>query len=485
MTAQIGVVGLAVMGENLALNIANHSFTVAVFNRTVAKVDHFASGRGNLPNVIPTHSQQEFASALQRPRKAILLVQAGNAVDSTIEGLLPHFEAGDIIIDGGNSHYKDTERRYKELKEKGILFVGCGVSGGEEGALNGPSLMPGGAIEAWEHLKPIFQAISAKAKDGSPCCEWIGEGGSGHYVKMVHNGIEYGDMQLIAEGYFLLKNLLGLTNQDLYHVFDEWNQGVMDSFLVEISRDIVIKEDDEEPGSYILDKILDSAGQKGTGKWTAINALDVGMPLTLIGEAVFARCLSSQKDERVRAASILSGPPQSLVEGDKKQWIQDIHNALYAAKIVSYAQGFVLLQAAAKEFNWKLNYGEIASIWRAGCIIRSKFLSNIKEAFDRNNHLENLMLDPFFTGEISTAQSGWRKAAAAALLHGIPAPAITTALSYYDGYRTATGSANLIQAQRDYFGAHTFQRIDKEKGIVFHCNWTGHGGSTTSGSYNA
>lgn len=485
--AEIGLIGLAVMGENLVLNMANHGHTVAVFNRTTSKVDNFVEGRGKNDKIIGTRSLEEFSNALSKPRKAMIMVKAGFPVDATIEGLLEYFEAGDVIIDGGNSNYNDSERRFKQLKAKGIHFVGCGVSGGEEGALKGPSIMPGGAREAWPLIKDILQDISAKAADGAPCCDWIGDGASGHYVKMVHNGIEYGDMQLIAEGYFLLKHVLGKSNDEMQKIFSQWNTGAMDSYLVEITAEILGKKDELEgadPSKHVLDVVMDTAGQKGTGKWTAINALDIGMPVTLIGEAVFARCLSSLKDERVSASKSLKGPAISF-DGDADEFVQQIHNALYAAKIVSYAQGFVLLKAAGKEFGWELNFGAIASMWRGGCIIRSAFLSNIKEAFDKNSDLDNLLLDDYFQEQIQGAQDGWRKVAAVACLNGIAVPAITTALSYYDGYRTADGPANMIQAQRDYFGAHTYERKDKERGQFFHCDWTGHGGTTTSNSYNA
>lgn len=480
--SDIGLIGLAVMGENLALNIARNGFKISVFNRTVSKVEDFVSGRGKQDNIIGTKTPEEFANSLAKPRVAIILVKAGFPVDATIKSLLPYFEEGDIIIDGGNSNFNDSERRSKELVEKGIHFVGAGVSGGEEGALNGPSIMPGGASEAWPRIKNVLQTICAKADNNEPCCEWISGGGSGHFVKMVHNGIEYGDMQLIAEGYFLMKHLLGMNNEEISEVFTEWNKGPLDSYLIEITKDIMVKKDDLGSDNYTLDVIMDTAGQKGTGKWTAIAALDLGMPLTLIGEAVFARCLSSQKQERIKASNYLPKVEVNF-NGDKKEFIQNIHDALYAAKIVSYAQGFVLLKAAESEYNWKFNYGDIANMWRGGCIIRSKFLGNIRQAFIKDENLENLLLDDFFKNAIVNAQAGWRKVAATALMNGIPAPAITSALSYYDGYRIADGSANMIQAQRDYFGAHTYERKDKSKGEFFHYNWTGHGGSTTSGSY--
>ncbi len=479
--ADIGLIGLAVMGENLVLNMESHGYTVAVFNRTTAKVDKFIDGRGAGKNFIGTHSIGEFVKSLKRPRKVMMLVKAGAAVDSFIEQLIPHLEPGDIIIDGGNTHYPDTNRRTRYVEEKGLLYIGTGVSGGEEGALLGPSIMPGGSPDAWPHVKEIFQDISAKVEDGSPCCDWVGENGAGHFVKMVHNGIEYGDMQMICETYQLMKDLLGMSNKEMHKVFSEWNEGELDSYLIEITRDILaFKEDGEE----ILDKILDTAGQKGTGKWTAIAALDVGIPLTLIGEAVFARTLSAQKDERVRASKVLSGPKPEF-RGEPGEFIEDLRQALFASKIVSYAQGYVLMRAAAKEYGWKLNNGGIALMWRGGCIIRSAFLGNIKEAFDRNPDLENLMLDPFFKEKIESAQASWRKVVATAIGNGIPVPAIATALNYYDGYRSERLPANLLQAQRDYFGAHTYERVDKSRGEFFHSNWTGRGGETASSIYNA
>jgi len=480
--ADIGHVGLAVMGENLALNIARNGFKIAVYNRTVQRVDDFVQGRGKSDNVIGCRSVEEFAGALKTPRIAILLVRAGDAVDATINGLVGHFQPGDIIIDGGNSHYPDSERRFQQLKEKGILFVGSGVSGGEEGALNGPSIMPGGAPEAWPIIKPILQKISAHS-NGEPCCDWLSTGGSGHFVKMVHNGIEYGDMQLIAESYSLLKHI-GLSNPEIGKVFEDWNKGVLDSYLIEITAEIMTKKDDQTD-NFVLDVIVDSAGQKGTGKWTTSASLDVGMPLTLIGEAVFARFLSAQRDERKRASEVLQAPEASPLPSDRDTFIADIQNALYASKIVSYAQGFVLLRASEKMFGWKFNYGSIANMWRGGCIIRSAFLGNIRQAFSKNEELENLLLDEFFLGEVTKAQMGWRRVIAYAAMNGIATPAMSSALAYYDGYRTAAGPANLIQAQRDFFGAHTFERIDSEPGKAFHCNWTGRGGNTTSNAYDA
>ncbi len=479
--ADIGLIGLAVMGENLVLNMENHGYTVAVFNRTVEKVDRFIEGRGADKNFIGTRSIEELVKSLKKPRKVMLLVKAGAAVDAFIDQLIPYLEPGDIIIDGGNTHYPDTNRRTKHVEEKGLLYIGTGVSGGEEGALLGPSIMPGGSRDAWPHVKNIFQDISARVEDGSPCCDWVGENGAGHFVKMVHNGIEYGDMQMICETYHLMKDLLGMSNREMHQVFKEWNEGELDSYLIEITRDILAFEED---GEETLDSILDTAGQKGTGKWTAIAALDVGIPLTLIGEAVFARTLSAQKDERVRASKILKGPKPEF-KGNKQAFIDDLKQALYASKIVSYAQGYVLMQAAAKEYGWKLNYGGIALMWRGGCIIRSVFLGNIKEAFDKDPELENLMLDPFFHEKIEMAQQSWRRVMATAIENGIPVPAMATALNYYDGYRAERLPANLLQAQRDYFGAHTYERIDKPRGEFFHSNWTGRGGETASSTYNA
>ncbi|KAL6074255.1 6-phosphogluconate dehydrogenase, decarboxylating [Balamuthia mandrillaris] len=479
--ADIGLIGLAVMGENLILNMESHGFTVACYNRTVSKVDDFVNGRAKGKNILGCHSIEELVQTLSRPRKVMLMVKAGDVVDKFIDQLVPHLEQGDIIIDGGNSHFPDSNRRTRSLEEKGLLFIGTGVSGGEEGALHGPSIMPGGSPAAWPAVRPILQSIAAKVEDGSPCCEWVGEEGAGHFVKMVHNGIEYGDMQLLCEAYDLLKNVLGLSNEEVGQIFDEWNKGELDSYLVEITRDIMRKKfDKEEDGEegYVVDKILDTAGQKGTGKWTAQVALDFGVPVTLIGEAVFARCLSALKEERVAASRILPPPSSSSSSAsisDKNEFINHIRDAVYAAKIISYAQGFTLLRAAAADYGWHLNYGAIALMWRGGCIIRSKFLANIKEAFDKNPELANLMLDPFFADKLQKAQSGWRQVASMALLQGIPAPALTTALTYYDGYRSERLPANLLQAQRDYFGAHTYERVDKPRGQFFHTNWTGKG----------
>jgi 6-phosphogluconate dehydrogenase len=478
--ADIGLIGLAVMGENLVLNMESEGFTVAVFNRTVEKVDKFTSGRGAGKNFIGTHSIQELVSSLKKPRKVMMLVKAGQPVDDFIELLVPHLEPGDIIIDGGNSHFPDTNRRTKYVESKGLLYIGTGVSGGEEGALRGPSIMPGGSPAAWVHLKPVFQSIAAKVDDGSPCCDWVGEGGAGHFVKMVHNGIEYGDMQLICEVYHLMKDLLGLTNSQMHNVFSEWNKGDLESYLVEITRDILNYRED---GGYLVDKILDAAGQKGTGKWTVISALDAGVPLTMIAEAVFSRSLSAQKSDRVEASKHLTGPALSFND-DKKTFLEDLRNALYASKIISYAQGYVLMKTAANEFGWKLNYGGIALMWRGGCIIRSVFLGNIKQAYDKNPDLPNLLLDPFFNNKLKNAQSGWRRVVSAAVMNGIPVPAMASALNYYDGFRSSRLPANLLQAQRDYFGAHTYERIDRPRGEFFHTNWTGRGGETSSSTYN-
>lgn len=483
MKADIGLIGLAVMGQNLVLNMNDHGFTVAVFNRTVSKVQDFLEGPAKGTQVIGSTSLKDFFTHLKRPRKVMLMVKAGQAVDDLIQECLPFLEKGDIIIDGGNSHYPDTERRVQELQKIGILFVGAGVSGGEEGARHGPSIMPGGNPAAWDAVKPIFQAIAAKAKeDGLSCCEWIGEGGAGHYVKMVHNGIEYGDMQLISEAYFLLKHVLGCSVDEMHQIFDRWNKGVLNSFLIEITSSIFTHRDAD--GSPLLDKILDVAGQKGTGKWTGISALDMGIPVTLIAEAVFARCLSSLKQERERASQIFASPAVKFT-GDREAFIEAIGQALYASKIISYAQGFMLMRAAAGEFKWHLNYGQIALIWREGCIIRSKFLNAIKTAYDKAPDLANLLFDSFFIKEIQNAEKSWRKVVATSVEMGVPAPCFSTSLSFFDGYRTKQLSANLIQAQRDFFGAHTYERVDQPRGKFFHTNWTGTGGNVTSTSYNA
>ena len=479
--ADIGLIGLAVMGENLVLNMESKGYTVAVYNRTTEKVDHFVNGRGRGKKFIATHTIAEFCRAIRRPRKVMMLVKAGPAVDDLIEQLLPHLEAGDVIIDGGNTHFPDTIRRTKYVESKGLFYIGTGVSGGEEGALNGPSMMPGGSTAAWPLVKPIFQSICAKA-DGMPCCDWVGEDGAGHFVKMVHNGIEYGDMQLICETYQIMKDLLGMSNAEMHDVFAKWNEGDLDSYLIEITRDILAYRDDT--GAYTLDYILDTAGQKGTGKWTAIAALDEGVPLTLITEAVFARSLSAMKEERVAASAELSGPKKTFA-GDRAAFLSDLHDALYAAKIVSYAQGYALMRQAAHTYGWNLNNGGIALMWRGGCIIRSVFLGKIKEAFDRMPNLTNLLLDPFFKEKVLTAQSGWRSVVASAVTNGIPVPSMSAALSYFDGYRTERLPANLLQAQRDFFGAHTYERVDRERGTFFHTNWTGKGGDTSASTYTA
>jgi len=480
MQSDIGLIGLAVMGENLALNIANHGFPISVFNRTTSKVDEFVNGRAKGKPVTGTHSLPEFVQSLKKPRKIIVLVKAGTAVDELIQQLVPLCEPGDILIDGGNSLFTDTIRRTKEVEAKGLLYVGSGVSGGEEGALKGPSLMPGGSPAAWKHIQPIFQAICARTPEGDPCCDWIGENGAGHFVKMVHNGIEYGDMQLICEVYDIMKRGLGLTNEEMHAVFTEWNTGELDSYLIEITRDILGYKD--ETGTAIVDVILDAAGQKGTGKWTVNAALDDGMPLTLIGEAVFARCLSAVKEERVAAAQEIKGKV-STFKGDKQKAIKDLRAALYAAKLVSYAQGYQLMRAAAKTHNWNLNYGGIALVWRGGCIIRSAFLGDITKAFKRKADLQNLLLDRFFKKAVSSRQTGWRRTIILATKLGLPVPCLSSALAYFDGYRSDRLPANLLQAQRDYFGAHTYERVDKPRGEFFHTNWTGHGGTTTSRAY--
>jgi 6-phosphogluconate dehydrogenase len=481
-TADIGLIGLAVMGENLVLNMESHGFPVAVFNRTTARVDQFIAGRAKGKRIAGCHSVKELVAALKRPRKVMIMVKAGPAVDQVIQEVAPLLEPGDILIDGGNTHYPDTTRRTRALKERGLLFIGTGVSGGEEGALLGPSIMPGGNPEAWPHLKPIFQAIAAKAPDGSPCCDWVGAEGAGHYVKMVHNGIEYGDIQLICESYHLLAGLPGLGADALRDVFARWNTGPLDSYLIEITRDIFGYRD-PETGKPLVDLILDAAGQKGTGKWTVTSALDLSVPLTLIAEAVFARCLAAQKDERAAAAGVLRGP-EPRFSGDRDGFVKDVEMALYASKIISYAQGFALLNAMARESGWTINNGAVALMWRGGCIIRSAFLGKIKEAFDRNPGLTNLLVDPYFKGEIERAQPGWRRAVVAGVGNGIPLPAMGAALAYFDGYRSARLPANLLQAQRDYFGAHTYERVDRPRGQFFHTNWTGRGGTTASTTYN-
>ncbi|MGE5427905.1 MAG: decarboxylating NADP(+)-dependent phosphogluconate dehydrogenase [Methylococcaceae bacterium] len=478
--ADIGLIGLAVMGENLVLNMESKGYTVAVFNRTVSRVDEFMAGRGANKNFIGTHSIEELCASLERPRKVMMLVKAGKPVDDFIDLIIPHLEEGDIIIDGGNSHFPDTIRRAQYVESKGLLYIGTGVSGGEEGALLGPSIMPGGSPAAWPAVKEIFQSISAKVEDGSPCCDWVGEGGAGHFVKMVHNGIEYGDMQIICEAYQLMKEMLGMNADEMHDVFKNYNEGDLDSYLIEITRDILGFKD--ENGEALVEKILDTAGQKGTGKWTAVSALDLGIPLTLIGESVFARCLSAQKDMRVEASKVICGPEINK-DIDRQQMISDLKDALYGAKIISYAQGYNLMMEAAKEYGWNLNYGGIALMWRGGCIIRSRFLGDIKTAFDNNPNLLNLLLDPKFKEIVEKAQAGWRRVCAAALTNGIPVPALTSALCYFDGFRSERLPANLLQAQRDYFGAHTYERIDSPRGKFYHTNWTGRGGDTASTTY--
>ena len=479
--ADIGLIGLAVMGENLAMNMESKGFTVAVYNRSTEKVDAFLAGRAAGRNFIGCHSPEELVQALSKPRKIFMMVKAGAAVDALIEQLFPLLEEGDILIDGGNSHYPDTMRRTAYLESKGLLYVGCGVSGGEEGALKGPSMMPGGSPAAWEHVKPIFQAICAKVEGGSPCCDWVGENGAGHFVKMVHNGIEYGDMQLICEAYQLMRDGLGMTSDEMGEVFADWNRTELDSYLIGITADILRHR---ENGEITVEKILDRAGQKGTGKWTSITALDEGVPLTLISEAVFARCLSAQKDERVQAAALYARQIPAF-SGDRAAVLESLRRALYASKIVSYAQGYALMRTAAKTNGWNLNYGGIALMWRGGCIIRSVFLGKIKEAFDKNPALENLLLDEYFCRTLKELIPAWREVVALAVKTGIPMPAFSSALSWFDGYTSASLPANLLQAQRDYFGAHTYERIDAPRGQMFHTNWTGHGGSTASSSYNA
>ncbi len=480
-SADIGLIGLAVMGQNLVLNMSDHGFNVAVYNRSSDKVDAFIAGSAAGKSITGHHSLESLVAQLKKPRRVMLMVRAGDAVDQTIAALVPHLEPGDIIIDGGNSHYPDSDRRTEALAQKGIHFVGAGVSGGEEGARTGPSIMPGGDEAAWPAVQPILQAIAAKV-DGVPCCDWIGPAGSGHFVKMVHNGIEYGDMQLIAEAYDLLHRGLGLSQDALYEVFSQWNDGVLDSYLIEITADIM-RENDED-GSPLLPRILDAAGQKGTGKWTAINALDNGTPLTLISEAVFARALSARKEERLTASDYY-GTRVNNVDGDVTALVEAIHDALYAAKIISYAQGFMLMRQAAIDFDWPLDPGGIALLWRGGCIIRSRFLDNIKAAYDNDPALENLLLDEFFKTQIQNALPGWRTTLKMAIDAGIPTPAMTSALAFFDGYTSATLPANLIQAQRDYFGAHTYERTDRERGERFHTDWAGLEGSAISGAYDA
>jgi 6-phosphogluconate dehydrogenase len=478
----IGLIGLAVMGANLVLNMESHGFQVAVFNRTTSKVDAFMDGRAKDKNIVGCHSIEELVANLERPRKVFLLVKAGAAVDAFIESIIPHLEPGDIIIDGGNSHFPDTIRRTTYVESKGLAYIGTGVSGGEEGALKGPSIMPGGSAAAWPHVKEIFQSISAKVEDGSPCCEWLGNDGAGHYVKMVHNGIEYGDMQMICEAYALMRNVLDMTPAEISTVFGEWNEGELDSYLIEITRDILAKTDDET-GKPMVDVIMDKAGQKGTGRWTSLSALDLGVPAQTIVEAVFARALSAIKDERLVASQKLAGPGATFT-GDKETFLDHLRQALFASKICSYAQGYQLMQAAADEYQWDLNYGDIALMWRGGCIIRAQFLGNIKEAYDNDPGLQNLLLDDYFKDAIERSQFAWRQVIATAVVNGVSVPAFSSALAYYDGYRSAVLPANLLQAQRDYFGAHTYERLDKPAGEYFHTNWTGTGGDTVSTTYN-
>ncbi len=480
--ADIGVIGLAVMGRNLILNMNDHGYTVAAFNRTVSKVDDFLEGEAHDTDVIGAQSLPELLRNLKRPRRVMLMVKAGQAVDDYINHLIPRLDPDDIIIDGGNSLFEDTIDRTEKVESHDLLYVGTGVSGGEEGARHGPSLMPGGSAEAWPHIQEIFQDIAAKVDGDTPCCDWVGGNGAGHYVKMVHNAIEYGDMQLICEAYSLMRDGLGMTHDEMHEVFARWNEGDLDSYLIQITRDILAHKD--EDGEPLVEKILDAAGQKGTGKWTVINAAEMGMPVTLMGEAVFARCLSSLKDDRERASQKLRGPKPRITR-DRTKFLEDIRAALYASKIVSYAQGFMLLRTAAREYSWKLNYGNIALMWRGGCIIRSRFLGRINEAYTKHPRLRNLMLDTYFKREIRRSQKGWRNVVAVAAKRGIPLPAMSSALAFFDGYRSARLPHNLLQAQRDYFGAHTYERIDHPRGKTFHTNWTGRGGTVASGTYNA
>jgi 6-phosphogluconate dehydrogenase len=478
----IGLIGLAVMGENLILNMESHGFSVAVYNRTTKKVDDFVNGRAKGKNIKGCYSLEELVGSLKPPRKVMTMVKAGKPVDELINQLIPLLDKGDILIDGGNSHFFDSIRRTKHLEERGFYFIGTGVSGGEEGALKGPSIMPGGSSEAWSHVKKIFQSIAAKVKDGSPCCEWVGDNGAGHFVKMVHNGIEYGDMQMIAESYAIMQKVLNLSPEQMQGIFSKWNEGELDSYLIAITVDIMGKRD-EETGKPMLDVILDTAGQKGTGRWTSLEALNLGVPAPTVVEAVLARAMSAIKEERVAASKILHGP-QGEFSGNRDEFIEMVRQALYASKICSYAQGFQLMRAASKEYQWNLNYGEIALMWREGCIIRAQFLGKIKDAFDKYPKLQNLLLDDYFRKAVEISQSAWRKVVATAIEWGIPVPAFSSALAYYDGYRSARVSANLLQAQRDYFGAHTYERVDKPRGEFFHTNWTGRGGTTASSTYN-
>ncbi len=479
--ADIGLIGLAVMGENLVMNMESKGFTVAVYNRTAEKTDAFIQGRAKGKNIIGAHTLQALADAVARPRKIMMMVKAGTAVDDTLQALFAVLEPGDVIIDGGNSHFPDTIRRVKLAEEKGFLYVGTGVSGGEEGARNGPSLMPGGSPGAWQAIKPVFQAICAKA-DGQPCCDWVGEGGAGHFVKMVHNGIEYGDMQLICEAYQLMRDMLGMNAEEMHAVFKAWNQTELDSYLIGITSDILAYK--EADGAPLIDRILDTAGQKGTGKWTAVAALDEGCPLTLISEAVYARCLSAMKPERVRAAQTYQRKVAPYA-GDKTVFTEKIRRALYASKIISYAQGYALMKSAAEDYGWNLNYGGIALMWRGGCIIRSAFLGRIKEAYEKEPGLDNLLMAPFFRENIEACEAAWRGVVSEAVRAGVPVPAMSAALAYFDGYTCERLPANLLQAQRDYFGAHTYERTDASRGEYHHTNWTGHGGDTAASAYNA
>lgn len=481
MKANIGIVGLAVMGENLVMNMESKGFSVAVYNRTTDKVKNFVEGRAKGKNIVGCYSIEELIENLESPRKIMLMIKAGKSVDAVIDTLIPLLDKGDIIIDGGNSHFPDTIRRTAYVESKGLLYIGTGVSGGEEGALKGPSMMPGGSKDAWPHVKDIFQSACAKSEDGSPCCDWVGDNGAGHFVKMVHNGIEYGDMQLICEAYHLMRDLLGMSAGEMHEIFAEWNKTELDSYLIEITRDILGYT--SEDGEIVLDMILDRAGQKGTGKWTGIAALDEGAPLTLIAEAVFARCLSAMKDERVVASKVFD-KPKIAFEGDKDEFTEQIRKALYASKIISYAQGFNLMKFASKTYGWDLNYGNIALMWRGGCIIRSAFLGKIKEAYDKSPDLSNLLLDDYFKETIKNLLPSWRKVVATAVVHGIPTPAFSSAIGYFDGYTTENLPANLLQAQRDYFGAHTYERIDEQRGQFFHTNWTGRGGKTSASTYD-
>ncbi|MBN2364946.1 MAG: decarboxylating NADP(+)-dependent phosphogluconate dehydrogenase [Calditrichaeota bacterium] len=481
-TYDIGLIGLAVMGENLILNMENHGFSVAVYNRTTSKVDDFVNGRAKGKNIKGCYSLEELVKNLKRPRKIMMMVKAGKPVDELIEKLIPLCDKGDILIDGGNSFFMDTRRRTKQVEEQGLLYIGTGVSGGEEGALRGPSIMPGGSTEAWPHVKNIFQSIAAKVADGTPCCEWVGRNGAGHFVKMVHNGIEYGDMQMIAESYAIMNLALGYSPAEMESIFREWNKGELNSYLIEITADIMGKKD-EETGQPMVDVILDAAGQKGTGRWTSQEALNLGVPAPTVVEAVLARAMSAIKEERMAASEILQGPDKKF-DGNRTEFTELIRQALYASKICSYAQGFQLMREAAKEYDWDLKFGEIALMWREGCIIRAQFLGKIREAFDQKPDLHNLLLADYFKEAITKSQTAWRRVVATALELGIPVPAYSSALAYYDGYRSKRLSANLLQAQRDYFGAHTYERVDKPRGEFFHTNWTGRGGKTASGTYN-